>query len=253
MSAVEDVGQALGIVLAKLADAAEQINTALLASDEAEAGLAVLDGTNDVEAQQVLAGYGVACDQLIQAQQMLGRCSDQIRTYGSSIGASPARTTGASSSSARAKPDGRARSAPPRPTADLPLQQPAEAGAWDHVEGEKPNLADVSAELRRNYILDGDGLGGGGHVAGTGLPNKMEFPATWDDDQIINSIEDLAKNPDHPPELQENGRWRVEGTRGGVDIRVVVDKSGRVHTAHPVGGEDVIRNDEHGNPCPTKS
>ncbi|SDX98202.1 EndoU nuclease [Saccharopolyspora shandongensis] len=252
MSAVENVGQALGIVLAKLADAAEQINTALLASDEAETGLAVLHGTNDVEAQQVLAGYGEACNQLIQAQQMLGRCSDQIRTYGSSIGASPAPTTGASSSSARAKPDGRARSAPPRPTADLPLQQPAEAGAWDHVVGDAPNPADIHLpELDGIHILDGGADDTGGHFYGTGIPLKTEFPESWDDAKILESVEDVAKNPDSPPVLSDrSGNYKFSGTRDGVEIEGYVTPGGQVKTGFPVRGEGVVQNDEFGNPHP---
>ncbi|WP_190812736.1 EndoU domain-containing protein [Saccharopolyspora pogona] len=236
MSAVEDVDKALSFVLGKLAEATEQLSTAQAALEESVIDLSVLDSTNDDEAQQALAYHKKSGDQLTHAQQVLHRCTEQIKQYQPRVATSPTPSTPPRGPTAR--PD-RTRSSVPCP-------------AWDNVAGEKPNLADVSAEPRRNYILDGDGLGGGGHVAGTGLPNKMEFPKAWDDDQIINSIEDVAKNPDRPPELQENGRWRVEGTRDGVDIRVVVDKSGQVRTAHPVGGEGVIQNDVHGNPIPTE-
>lgn len=95
MSAVEDLANALGMVLGKLAESAEHFNMALVAWEEGSAGLAVLHGTNDVEAQQVLANHGIGRDQLIQAREVLGRCSEQIRNYGSSIGANPAPTTGA--------------------------------------------------------------------------------------------------------------------------------------------------------------
>ncbi|MGI8307743.1 EndoU domain-containing protein [Saccharopolyspora hattusasensis] len=235
MSDVEDVDKALSFVLGKLAEATEQLSTAQAALAESDTGLLVLNGTNDDEVQQALAYHKESGDQLPHAQHVLRRCTEQIKQYQPRVATNPAPSTPPREPATR---PGRTRSTVPR-------------HAWYNVEGEKPNLADISAESRRRYILDGDGLGGGGHVAGTGLPNKMEFPEIWDDDQITNSIEDVAKNPDRPPELQENGRWRVEGTRGGVDIRVVVDKSGRVRTAHPVGGERVIRNDEHGNPIPS--
>lgn len=193
----------------------------------------MLNGTYDDEAQQTLAHHQKGGDQLTRDQKVLRRCTEQIKQYQPLVG-----TTSTPSTPPReptAQPDDRTRSP-----------------AWDNVQGEKSNCADISAESRRNYILDGDSLGGGGHIAGTGLPNKMEFPKARDDDQIINSIEDVAKNPGRQPDLQANGRWRVEGARAGVDIRVVVDKSGRIHTAHPVSGVGVIRNDEHGNPCPTE-
>lgn len=109
MSAVEDLANALGMVLGKLAESAEHFNMALVAWEEGSAGLAVLHGTNDVEAQQVLANHGIGRDQLIQAREMLGLCSEQIRNYGSSIGANPAPTTGAIPRSAGSKPDTRAR------------------------------------------------------------------------------------------------------------------------------------------------
>ncbi|MEV5544366.1 EndoU domain-containing protein [Saccharopolyspora shandongensis] len=252
MSAVEDMGQALGIVLGKLAAATEHINIALFVGEEAKEGLVVLDGTNDGEAQQVLADYGVACDQLVQAQQVLGRCSDQIRAYGSSIGANPAPTTGASSGSARATPDGRARSAPPQPTADLPREQPAEAGAWDHVVGDAPNPADIHLpELEGIHLLDGGADDTGGHFYGTGIPFKTEFPESWDDAKILESVEDVAKNPDSPPVLSDrSGNYRVRGTRDGVEIEGYVTPEGQVKTGFPVRGEGVVQNDEFGNPHP---
>ncbi|MEY8040096.1 EndoU domain-containing protein [Saccharopolyspora cebuensis] len=234
MSAIQDVDKALRFVLGKLAEAAEDLNTAQAALEESASGLSVLDSTNDDEAQRALAHHKEGGDQVTHAQQVLRRCTQQIKRYQPGVATSPAPPTSPRDPPSR---PGEERSRPPR-------------SAWDSVAGEKPHLADISAQPRRNYILDGDGLGGGGHAAGTGLPNKMEFPETWDDDRIITSIEDVAKRPDRPPELQANGRWRSEGTRHGVDIRVVLDTSGQIRTAHPVGGERVIQNDEHGNPLP---
>ena len=48
----------------------------------------------------------------------------------------------------------------------------------------------------KKHILDGDGdFGGGGHRYGTGKPGKSEFPQNWDDNRIIESIIDVAKDP----------------------------------------------------------
>ncbi|WP_019931245.1 EndoU domain-containing protein [Nocardia sp. BMG111209] len=118
---------------------------------------------------------------------------------------------------------------------------------WGVVPGGPPNITITQRD--RIHILDGHGDGiNGGHAPGTGMPNKTEFPDDWEDDEIIDRIVDVARNPDHPPELQKNGRWLVKGRRNGVDIEVVVLPGGRVWTGYPTGGQGVIHNDEHGNP-----
>ncbi|MGW4330336.1 EndoU domain-containing protein [Nocardia sp. NPDC004573] len=125
---------------------------------------------------------------------------------------------------------------------------------WDKVEGAKPNPANITiSHKRRIHILDGDGsddINGGGHAPGTGMPNKTEFPDTddWEDDKIIDRIVDVAKNPDQPPVLQDNGNWKVNGTRNGVQIEVIVAPDGSVVTGYPIGGEGVVRNDANGDP-----
>ncbi|WP_373686200.1 EndoU domain-containing protein [Nocardia gamkensis] len=93
-------------------------------------------------------------------------------------------------------------------------------------------------------------MNGGGHAPGTGMPNKTEFPDTddWEDDKIIDRIVDVAKNPDQPPVLQDNGNWKVNGTRNGVQIEVIVAPDGSVVTGYPIGGEGVVRNDANGDP-----
>ncbi len=48
---------------------------------------------------------------------------------------------------------------------------------------------------------------------------------------------DVAKNPDQPPVLQDNGNWKVNGTRNGVQIEVIVAPDGSVVTGYPIGGE----------------
>jgi hypothetical protein len=101
------------------------------------------------------------------------------------------------------------------------------------VQGTDKPQAKVSAD-RRTHILDGDGTGGG-HRHGSGILGKSEFPVEWSDNKIINEIESVANDPASSRTVQPNGRTRVEGTREGVDIRVIVDPDGAsIRTAHPV-------------------
>ncbi|MEU2252519.1 MULTISPECIES: EndoU domain-containing protein [Nocardia] len=123
---------------------------------------------------------------------------------------------------------------------------------WSKVTGPVPSSISIT-ELRKIHILDGDGsddVNSGGHAPGTGIPGKTEFPdnKTWTDDHIINSIQDVAKNPDQVPVLQKHGTWLVTGTRDGVVIEVVVDTSGNIITGYPVSGPGVYKNDANGNP-----
>lgn len=133
---------------------------------------------------------------------------------------------------------------------DLSSQTP-EATAWDNVAGDPPNPADIHVpELDGIHILDGGADGSGGHFYGTGIPNKTEFPESWDDTKILDSIEDVAKNPDSPPTLSDSGNYKVSGTRDGVQIEGYVSPEGQVKTGFPVRGEGVVRNDGSGNPHP---
>lgn len=133
---------------------------------------------------------------------------------------------------------------------DVPSES-TEATAWDHVVGETPNPADIhTPDLKQVHILDGEGDGNGGHVAGTGNAGKTEFPEAWDDDKIINSVEDVAKNPDSPPTLERSGNYKFNGTRDGVEIEGYVSPAGQVQTGYPVRGEGVVQNDKFGNPHP---
>ena len=91
----------------------------------------------------------------------------------------------------------------------------------------------VVSPARRTHILDGD-VTGGGHRHGAGRHGATEFPSGWSDDKIINVIESVANDPTCRRTLQANQRVRVEGTREGVDITVVVDPDGRsVRTGFP--------------------
>jgi len=91
--------------------------------------------------------------------------------------------------------------------------------------GEKPSLLDPQGE---QHVLDGDGPNaGGGHRHGTGKSGKSEFPANWSDDKIKGEISDVATDPGSVRTAQPNGRTKVQGTRDGVDITVIVEPNGR--------------------------
>jgi hypothetical protein len=98
---------------------------------------------------------------------------------------------------------------------------------------------------RQKHILDGDATGGG-HGPGRGIPGKSEFPSRWSDKQTIEYISDVVKSP-NSKWTQQTGkpgtkytnsgkpvRWQVEGTRDGVDLRVIVEPDGQgIVTAFP--------------------
>lgn len=119
--------------------------------------------------------------------------------------------------------------------------RPAQAPAKQAAEQTSPTEGDpetnrpeakISPE-RRTHIVDGDDTGGGHrHGAGRGT---TEFAPDWSDDKIIDELESVTNDPASTRSVQPNGRTRVEGTRDGVDIRVIVDPDGTsIRTGHPV-------------------
>ncbi len=94
------------------------------------------------------------------------------------------------------------------------------------------DLVDLTSAARRRHILDGDETGGG-HRAGTGIPGKTEFPGSWSDDEIIHEISDIATDPSAVRTPLPRGGTLVDGTRNGVDIRVVLDSHGNIVTGYP--------------------
>ena len=96
----------------------------------------------------------------------------------------------------------------------------------------KPGEAKLS-DRRRRHILDGDRKGGG-HGPGRNTPGKSNFPSDWSDDKTIEAILDVANDPASSRGSGDDGRTLVTGTRDGVDIEVVIDKTGKsVISAYP--------------------
>ncbi len=93
-------------------------------------------------------------------------------------------------------------------------------------------FVDLTTPARRRHILDGDATGGG-HRAGTGRPGKSEFPAGRSDDSIIHDISDIATDPTLKSIPGRGGRTITDGTRNGVDIRVIQGPNGEIITGFP--------------------
>jgi hypothetical protein len=99
----------------------------------------------------------------------------------------------------------------------------------------------LTAEAEQ-HILYGDRRGGG-HLHGTGVPCKSEFPADWDADEVIDRVQAIAANDNLDWDKQDNGYYVAEQMVDDTRVRVVLnrDRSGVV-TAYPT---NVKR-----NPCP---
>ena len=108
-----------------------------------------------------------------------------------------------------------------------------------------PETVDVP-EDRARHILDGD-RSGGGHRAGTGKPGKTEFPADWDDDDIVAAIKTVAGSGTVKEPAHRRGELVITGVVDGVTIEAVVKENGDVRTAYPVSGPGVVH-----NPRPTR-
>jgi Bacterial EndoU nuclease len=127
----------------------------------------------------------------------------------------------------------------------------ADPSGWDAIDVKtRPSLDSIRVTPERTtHILDGDETGGGGHRHGVGKPGKTEFPASWDDAKIISTAVNVAGGPDRPPVRQDwNDTWLCTGTRDGVDVSVVVMRSGEILTSWPEeGGPGVVRNPRKGH------
>jgi hypothetical protein len=96
-----------------------------------------------------------------------------------------------------------------------------------------PQKGVVITPERRDYILNGKGRGGG-HKFGTNKPGKAEFPKGWSDDKIMEQIKSVGDDPASSRRVDTDGRIIIEGTREGIDIRVVVESDGvTVRSAYP--------------------
>lgn len=93
-----------------------------------------------------------------------------------------------------------------------------------------------------NYIDITNGRSGhilANHRAGAGKPDKTEFPSGWDDQRIIHQVSDIATDPALIRRVDNRGTPFVEGTRDGLDIKVIFfpdnhARAGQISSAFPL-------------------
>lgn len=86
---------------------------------------------------------------------------------------------------------------------------------WPHVEpATEPAQYDAQGQV---------GVGG----------KTVKFPSGWSDDRIKGGISDVATDPASSRSPGRNGREVVRGTRGGIDIEVIVEPNVRIVTGYP--------------------
>lgn len=121
--------------------------------------------------------------------------------------------------------------------------------AWDNADAlTRPPLDAIRMSPERAiHILSGDATGGG-HRHGTGTPGKTEFPASWDDDRIVDATTFVARFPENVHQ-QWNQRWKARAEFDNVRITVIIEPDGTIWTAWPEeGSRGVVRNPEAGAP-----
>lgn len=94
-------------------------------------------------------------------------------------------------------------------------------------------FVNLASQARTTHILQGDATGGG-HLWPGGV-GKSPFPESWSGDRVMHEISDIATDPVAWADGTNQGtRAVLNGTRGGVDLRVVVDRgTGEIITGHP--------------------
>lgn len=106
-----------------------------------------------------------------------------------------------------------------------------------------PNLTaqPVSWSDRRHIVYgDEDDEESGGHLHGLGRPGKTEFPPGWDEDDCIDVVIAVARNPQDA--VDRGDSWRVTGTHRGVVVRAFVRYDGTIAAGHPTSGPGVRAN-----------
>lgn len=129
---------------------------------------------------------------------------------------------------------------------------------WDRVRGHFDAEGNLISQERLKHLLTGDGKfskwwqgsPGGGHLW-PGLKGKTPFPKHWTVEDIKHYVSDIATDPSSIAKGMPNDghlfsgsgkpiRWRLYGTRDGVQIRVVVEPGGEgIITAFPFAGTPV--------------
>lgn len=112
------------------------------------------------------------------------------------------------------------------------------------------NVAPPSVRII-NHILRGENDGKrGGHLYGTGVPGKTEFPKAWSEEDIVRAVSQVMTDPDWTVPAKDAHALHWFGkVVNGVQIEVKAFKTdGKyvIDRAMPIGGGGVIRNTQQG-------
>lgn len=133
--------------------------------------------------------------------------------------------------------------------------------AWQHkladhtgtkppVENWPANTAPPSAKVLDHILHGNPEVGKGGHLHGTAIKGKTEFPKGWDAKRVMNAVAETMRDPGYVTQPKGNRQLlRLSKTIDGVQVRVNAYKdNGRyvIDTAYPIGGDGVVRNTENG-------
>lgn len=127
-----------------------------------------------------------------------------------------------------------------RPERSKPKEPSSETIKW-------PDNVQPPSETVANHILHGDGDGKrGGHLYGTGVIGKTEFPEDWSEEDVLRAISQVMADPDWTvPAKNEHALHWLGKTINDVQVEVkayMVDGKYVINQAYPVGGNDVTRN-----------
>ena len=116
------------------------------------------------------------------------------------------------------------------------------------------------SEASRTHIIPGEGGKQGGHLAGTGLSTKTEFPVSWDEAKIMDASLQVTQmgppvsGPHALKDANKNPAWgyNYEGMVDGVLVRTTVLSTGEIRTSFPPdpGNPGVILNPPAPSPAP---
>ncbi|GAB2809485.1 hypothetical protein [Lentzea nigeriaca] len=116
------------------------------------------------------------------------------------------------------------------------------------------------SEKSRTHIIEGEGGKQGGHIAGTGLSTKTEFPQSWKEPKIMDAAYQVTQmgppvsGPKPTKDADGNPAWayNYEGMVDGVLVRTTVLSTGEIRTSFPPDATNpgVILNPAAPNPAP---
>lgn len=105
---------------------------------------------------------------------------------------------------------------------------------------------DLSSPEVRRHILKGDTKWHTGGHSYPGLKGKTLFPKNWSDNKIMDSISDIATDPNLPWKVNKKTkgfqRYSAIGKRNGIDIKVIVEPKGKgIVTGYPIPHKGIKR------------